>query len=448
MIKEAWFHVPAAQVILVHLRIDMSVGEDEIGPAIIVKVKKHGAPAQILCVQTKSRGEGNIRKDSFTVIAVKGRRVIREIGLKNIQPSVAVVIRDGSSHARLLAPIFVEGYSCHHRNIGESAIAIVVIKNTWGTIAGYINIWPAIIVKVEGGNAEGIVSTGLVDMSLGGNIHEGPVTAILIQNILRARQTTWSAHHRHALPNARTSLARGWSSGQIESHIICHHQVEATVTIVVNESTPGTPGLSRSCYASLFGHFGENAMVIMIETILPVIRDVQIFPTIIIVISDANALTPSRGNKTGLHGDIRESPIMIVVIQVVGGSLIGWESFQCRAVHNENIWPSVVVIIKNGHPRSGCLDDVFLGFDSAKHIHRCKPRFFRDICEICDARIVVHFLRGGLRMQRAAEQEDHYGRPEQYFLYEWLLDLRAATLHAFTSGASNRSMDSAECDIR
>src|SRR5713226_725531 len=175
MIQEAWFHVPAAQLIPVHLRIDMSVGEDEIGPAIIVKVKKHGAPAQILRVQTKSRGEGNIRKDSFTVIAVKGRRVIREIGLKNIQPSVAVVIRDGSSHARLLAPIFVEGYSCHHRNIGESAIAIVVIKNTWGTIAGYINIWPAIIVKVEGGNAEGIVSTGLVDMSLGGNIHEGPV---------------------------------------------------------------------------------------------------------------------------------------------------------------------------------------------------------------------------------------------------------------------------------
>src|SRR5713226_9324254 len=156
MIKEAWFHVSAAQVILVHLRIDMSVGEDEIGPAIIVKVKKHGAPAQILRMQTKSRGKGNIRKDSFTVIAVQGRRVIREVGLKNIQSSVAVVIRDGSSHARLLAPIFVERYSCHHRNIRESAIAIVVIENAWGAVACYIDIWPAIIVKVEGGNAEGI----------------------------------------------------------------------------------------------------------------------------------------------------------------------------------------------------------------------------------------------------------------------------------------------------
>src|SRR6266481_445503 len=132
-------------------------------------------------------------------------------------------------------------------------------------------------------------------------------------------------------------------------------------------------------------------MVIMIETILPVVRDVEVFPTIIIVISDADALTPSRGNKTGLHGDIRESPIMIVVIQVVGGGLIGWESFQCGAVHNENIRPSIVVIIKDSHARSGRLDDVFLGFYSAKYIYRRQPRFFRDVHEICDARIVVNF---------------------------------------------------------
>src|SRR5260370_21068775 len=100
-------------------------------------------------MQTKSRGKGKIRKDSFTVIAVQSRRVIGEVGLKNIQPSVAVVIRDGSSHARLLSPIFVERYSSHHRNIGESAIAIVVIQNTRCAVARYVNIQPAIVVKVE-----------------------------------------------------------------------------------------------------------------------------------------------------------------------------------------------------------------------------------------------------------------------------------------------------------
>src|SRR5260370_7173702 len=122
----------------------MSVAEDEIGPAVIVKVKKHGAPAQILGMQTKSRGEGNIRKDSFAVIAVQGRRVIGEVGLKNIQPSVAVVIRDGCSHARLLSPILVERYSSHHRNIGKGSIAILVIENPWAALAPHADIRPPI----------------------------------------------------------------------------------------------------------------------------------------------------------------------------------------------------------------------------------------------------------------------------------------------------------------
>src|SRR5713226_7980186 len=104
-------------------------------------------------------------------------------------------------------------------------------------------------------------------------------------------------------------------------------------------------------------------MVIMIETVLPVIRDVQIFPTIIIVIPDANALTPSRGNKTGLLGDIRKSNNEIVVVQVVGGGLRGRETFQRGAIYNEDVRPSIIVIIKNGHARSGRLDDVFLGID-------------------------------------------------------------------------------------
>jgi len=39
--------------------------------------------------------ESNIRKKSFTIVAVEGRGVIGEVGLKNIRPAVAVVIGDG-----------------------------------------------------------------------------------------------------------------------------------------------------------------------------------------------------------------------------------------------------------------------------------------------------------------------------------------------------------------
>ena len=69
-------------------------------------------------------------------------------------------------------------------------------------------------------------------------------------------------------------------------------------------------------------------MVIVIETIFPEIGNVQIFPTIVIVIARADPLAPSRGQQASLCGDIREGGIMIVVIQVVGGSLFGGKPFE------------------------------------------------------------------------------------------------------------------------
>src|ERR1700675_776817 len=125
-------------------------------------------------------------------------------------------------------------------------------------------------------------------------------------------------------------------------------------------------------------------MVVVVQPVFSVIRDVQIFPPIIVVISRANALAPSRGGKPGLGGNVRESPIMIVVIKVIGRSVLRRKSLQRRSVHNKNIGPPIVVVIKNRHSRSSRLDNVFFGVHSPEHIYRREPCFFRDIAEICE----------------------------------------------------------------
>src|SRR6202035_4026463 len=118
-------------------------------------------------------------------------------------------------------------------------------------------------------------------------------------------------------------------------------------------------------------------MVIVIKAILSVVGDVQIFPAIIIVITGADSLAPSRRNQTGFFGDIRKSAVMIVVIKMVGGSLTRWKSFQRGSVHDENIRPSVIVIIKDGYARPCCPNDVLFGVHTAKYVHRGQSRFFR-----------------------------------------------------------------------
>src|SRR5271155_5510772 len=241
-----------------------------------------------------------------------------------------------------------------------------------GALSGNVNIRPAIIVEVEGGNAERVMSIGPVDVSLGRDICKRAVTAIFVQNILRAGQTAWATHHSHTFPHASTPLARNRGRGRIEVHIICNYQIQTPVAVVIDEGTSGSPGLSCSSDTGLLGHFGEYAMVIVIQAIFSIIGDVQVFPTIIVIVTDAYSLAPSCSDQAGFRGDIGKGPIMIVVIEMVGGSLVRGKPLECGSIHNENIRPPVIVIIKDGHARPGGLNDVLLGINAAKNIHCCQ----------------------------------------------------------------------------
>ena len=67
-------------------------------------------------------------------------------------------------------------------------------------------------------------------------------------------------------------------------------------------------------------------MVIMVKTVLAVIGDEQIFPSVVVIVSDANSLSPPRRDESGLLRHVRESSIVVVVIQMVCGRLIGGEA--------------------------------------------------------------------------------------------------------------------------
>ena len=60
---------------------------------------------------------------------------------------------------------------------------------------------------------------------------------------------------------------------------------------------------------------------------------------------------------------------MVVAIQVICGAFAGRKPLELRAVDNENVWPAIVVIIKNGYARARSLNDVFLGGLATKNIH-------------------------------------------------------------------------------
>src|SRR5690348_1345896 len=99
-------------------------------------------------------------------------------------------------------------------------------------------------------------------------------------------------------------------------------------------------------------------MIVVIQPVLAVIRDVEIVPSVVVVVADANALSPAGRGQARLGGHIGKSAIVIIVIEAVGRPLACRETLEPGAIDEKNVGPAVVVVVKNRDAGPGGLNDV------------------------------------------------------------------------------------------
>src|SRR6185369_8140428 len=165
-----------------------------------------------------------------------------------------------------------------------------------------------------------------------------------------------------------------------------HHQVEPAVAIVIDEGASCPPGLPASGNTGRLPHFREDPTLIVIKPVLSVVRDVEVFPSIVVVVADADTLAPAVRGQPGLGGHIGKSSVVLVAIQMIGGRRSCRKSFKRGAVYQENIGPAIVVVIENRRAGSGGLDDVLLSVFPAENLGHGQPGFFCRVHEIGDGR--------------------------------------------------------------
>src|ERR1700739_4547913 len=106
---------------------------------MVVRIQKHGSPSQVLRVDDHPCGERLGAGGSGGMIAIKGSRIVREVGLGDVQVTVPIVIPDGRTHAGLFPAIFIEGNAGIGGSVREGSVTVVVIENRRRRIAGYVD---------------------------------------------------------------------------------------------------------------------------------------------------------------------------------------------------------------------------------------------------------------------------------------------------------------------
>ena len=135
----------------------------------------------------------------------------------------------------------------------------------------------------------------------------------------------------------------------IELHVTWHKQIQQAIPIIVAPSWPCGPTTKSD--AGFLSHISEGSIVIVvIETVLSVIRNVNVRPAIIIVIAYSHAESPSLIRHASFGSYVGEGAVVIVVQQHSAGIwLLPFQGSKRGAVEQKDVQPAVVVIIKQSY---------------------------------------------------------------------------------------------------
>src|SRR5258708_2194694 len=128
LIPVKYFALPESVVeaVRIYLRIDVTVGHEQVRPAVVVDVDKERAPTQKLGVGTEPRDIGYVGEGAVPVVVIERGSGIGKVGPDDVQPTVAVIVDCVSTHASFFAPIFVVGHAGFDGDFRECAVAVVV----------------------------------------------------------------------------------------------------------------------------------------------------------------------------------------------------------------------------------------------------------------------------------------------------------------------------------
>src|SRR5260221_4863504 len=192
----------------------MAVGHEYIRPAVVVEIEKAYSPSEILRVHAQPGLVDRVIKSAVAVVMVQIRSLVGVVCLDDVEPAVAVVVADSHAHPALRRSVLIDRATDLGADLFERPIVIVVVETAWNGVARYINVGPAIVVKVRRTDAKSVRAHRnplLVDRcrrrqaardrhagSLG-NILKCSIAAIVIQDVRPAAEPLRPAPDRKSV---------------------------------------------------------------------------------------------------------------------------------------------------------------------------------------------------------------------------------------------------------
>src|SRR5262249_25426839 len=188
---------------------------------------------------------------------------------------------------------------------------LVMVEKGFDSVVGHEEVRPAIIIVIGGTHRE-VVALRMIDFHGSGDIGEGPVAVVVIQNRRSARIRLRAATRGNAI-----SDRAGAFTVRAEVSVTAYVKIEAAVAVIVEKCRAGMKCRSEISPrdSRLLGNIGEGSIpIVVIKNVAAILGDVKVRVTVVVVISPDTAQPVGSSRHACLFRNVGESSIPVVAI--------------------------------------------------------------------------------------------------------------------------------------
>ena len=145
----------------------------------------------------------------------------------------------------------------------------------------------------------------------------------------------------------------------VEIYETADKKIEAAIVVIIKPHRTGCPAWSG--HAGFFGHVGKSSVaVVAIQNAAAVLRHIKVGEAICVVISYGNAHAVASAGYSGFFSHVGKSSVPIIPVERVAQRACGSKNVAGPAIHEIDVHPAIVVVIKERATSAGRFGKIFL----------------------------------------------------------------------------------------
>ena len=318
----------------------MTVGDENILPAVVVVIEKETAETQRdQCGPANFRLRRFVNEQSVALVVIERDHLVGKVADHDAGVTAAIVVGRVHAHARPRNAVLAETDTCGNTTLLERSIFLVEVELVGLRIVRDHEVGPAVAVVVENRDAQTLRS-GIAQPGLLGCVFKPAASQVVPQTQRRAFVRLGRAVRLVRAVERAIEIAL-----LAPLHVVRDHEIEFAVAIVIH---PGCAGreLVRAPHSRGLGDVGERAVAVVVKKVtLAQCGDEDVVKPVVVVVSHGNSEAKHGDSQACLARNVGKRAVTVVVVELERGRPAVRVSGKVVAVDQNDVGIAIVVVV-------------------------------------------------------------------------------------------------------